>query len=224
MTRENDGTSTGVTSDRLESFSDAIFAIAITLLVLDIGPPKGSGTLWDAMLRQWPSFVAYALSFLLIGVVWVNHHAVFHLIARVDLGLLWLNLLLLFDVAFMPYPTVLLANALISNRGQSTATVCYGATLVVGGVLFNATWLHASRHGRLLHADVAPDTVRAMGRRFVRGPVLCALITPIALVQVGLTLLGYLVLLAYYGVAAVREGGSGFGLHHEGRRGERTGR
>lgn len=91
-------------------------------------------------------------------------------------------------------------------------------------MLFNATWLHASRRGRLLHADAEPEIVRAMGRRFLRGPVLCALITPVALVQVGLTLSGYLVLLAYYGVAAIREGGRGLGLRHEGRRGEKTGR
>ena len=145
MAVERAGGPGAVGSDRVESFSDAVFAIAITLLVLDIRQPVGSGALWEAMLAQWPSFLAYALSFLLIGVVWVNHHTVFQLIDRVDVGLLWLNLLLLLDVAFMPYPTVLLADALISHRGQSTAAVCYGATLVVGGLLFNAVWFHAAR-------------------------------------------------------------------------------
>lgn len=191
MAQEIGGRSAGeitLHSGRLESFSDAVFAIAITLLVLDIRPPAGSGPLWDAMLREWPSFVAYALSFLLIGVVWVNHHAVFHLIARVDLGLIWFNLLLLLDVAFMPYPTVLLANTLISRRDETTAAVCYGATLVVGGMFFCGIWWHASRGHRLLHSDVAPSVVRAMGRRFLRGPLLCAAITPLAFVQVGLTL------------------------------------
>lgn len=203
------GGSVGVSSDRVESFSDAVFAIAITLLVLDIRQPARSGPLWDAILRQWPSFVAYALSFLLIGVVWVNHHAVFHFIARVDLALIWLNLLLLLDVAFMPYPTVLLADALVSGRGEATAALCYGATLVVGGVLFEAVWLHVSRRRRLLRADVAPEVVRAMGRRFLGGPLFCALITPLAFVQVGLTLAGYLILLTYFGVTAVREGRTG---------------
>jgi uncharacterized membrane protein len=147
---------------------------------------------------------------------------VFHLIARVDLGLLWLNLLLLLSVGFMPYPTVLLANAMITGQGQSTATICYGATLVAGGVLFNATWLHASWHGRLLQADAPPEIVRAMGRRFLRGPLVCALITPVALVQVGLTLLGYVVLLTYYGVAAVRESVDGVNLRHDRHRREHT--
>lgn len=198
----------GVSSGRVESFSDAVFAIAITLLVLDIRQPASAGPLWDAILRQWPSFAAYALSFLLIGVVWVNHHAVFHFIARVDLALIWLNLLLLLDVAFMPYPTVMLADSLVSGRGEATAAVCYGATLIVGGLLFDAAWLHVSRR-RLLRADVAPEVVRAMGRRFLGGPLFCALITPLAFVQVGLTLAGYLILLTYFGVTAVREGHTG---------------
>ena len=205
MTAGNDGGSVGVSSDRVESFSDAVFAIAITLLVLDIRQPAGSGALWEALLREWPSFAAYAVSFLLIGVVWVNHHAMFHLIARVDVGLLWFNLLLLLDVAFMPYPTLLLANAIISGRGQSTAALCYGATLVVGGVFFSVIWSHASRHGRLLRADAAPELVRAMGRRLRRASLLCAVITPVALIQVSLSLLGYVLLLGYYGVIGIRD-------------------
>jgi uncharacterized membrane protein len=215
MTVANDGGSVGVTSDRVESFSDAVFAIAITLLVLDIRQPTGSGALWDALLQQWPSFAAYAVSFLLIGVVWVNHHAVFHLIALVDVGLLWFNLLLLLDVAFMPYPTVLLANALISGRGQSTAAVCYGATLVVGGVFFYAIWVHAARRHRLLRGDAAPELVRAMGRRFMRGPLVCAVITPVALIQVSLSLSGYVLLLGYYGVVGIRDSRAATGPRDE---------
>jgi uncharacterized membrane protein len=211
MAQENDSRSAAVSSGRLESFSDAVFAIAITLLVLDIRQPAESGPLWDALVRAWPSLLAYALSFLLIGVVWVNHHSVFHLIARVDLGLMWFNLLLLMDVAFMPYPTELLADALNSQRGAAGATICYGGTLVVGGVFMGVIWLHASRR-RLLHANVAPETVRAMGWRFLAAPLLCAALAPLALVQVGVTLAGYLALVAYYGVTGVRESNSGSGL------------
>lgn len=196
-----------MSSARVESFSDAVFAIAITLMVLDIRQPAQSGPLLRAVLRQWPSILAYALSFLLVGVVWVNHHLVFHLIARVDMGVLWYNLLLLLDVAFMPYPTVVLANALISHRGETTAAVLYGATLVVLGVLFNLTWFHAARHRRLLRPDAAPEVVRAMGLRFVGGTVLCAAITLVALVQVELSLAFYGLVLAYYGVTGIRRGG-----------------
>ena len=195
-----------MSSARVESFSDAVFAIAITLLVLDIRQPAETGPLWHAVLRQWPSFLAYALSFLLIGVVWVNHHLVFHLIARVDMGLLWYNLLLLLVVAFMPYPTVLLADSLVSKHGETTAAVCYGATLVVVGMLFNLTWLHASHNHRLLHPEAAPGVVRAMGLRLVAGSALCAVITLVALIQVDLSLAGYLLVLAYYGISDVRRG------------------
>ncbi len=201
---ESDGGSVSMSSVRLEGLSDAVFAIAITLLVLDIRQPEAPGPLWDALVQQWPSFAAYALSFVLIGVVWINHHEVFHYIARADRALIWLNLLLLMDVAFMPYPTVLLANALINERGQATAAVCYGATLVVGGVLFNATWWHASRHHRLLYPDVPSAVVRALGRRLLGGPLFCALVTPLAFVQVGLALAGYLLLLGYFGATTVR--------------------
>ena len=193
-----------MSSARVESFSDAVFAIAITLLVLDIRQPVETGPLWHAVLRQWPSFLAYALSFLLIGVVWVNHHLVFHLIARVDMAVLWYNLLLLLVVAFMPYPTALLADTLISNHGETTAAVIYGAALIVVGAFFNLTWLHASRNHRLLHPDTPPEVVRAMGRRFVGGAALCAVITLIALLQVDLSIAGYGLVLAYYGVTGVR--------------------
>lgn len=195
-----------MSSARVESFSDAVIAIAITLLVLDIRQPSDSGPLWHAMLRQWPSLIAYALSFLLIGVVWVNHHLVFQLIERVDMGLLWYNLLLLLVVAFMPYPTELLANALISHRDETAAAVCYGATLTVVGVFFNLTWFHASRRGRLLHPDTAPEVIRSMGLRFVAGSGLCAAITLLALAQVDLSLAGYALVLVYYGVTDIRRG------------------
>ena len=196
-----------MTSERVESFSDAVFAIAITLLVLDIRQPPESGELWHAVLRQWPSLLAYALSFLLIGVVWVNHHLVFHLIARVDMGLLWYNLLLLLDVAFMPYPTHVLANALISHRDETTAAVFYGTTLVVVGMFFNLTWFHAANHRRLLQADAEPEVVRAMGRRFVCGSALCVVITFLALVQVDLSIACYILVLAYYGITGIRHNG-----------------
>ena len=97
---------------RIEAFSDGVFAIAITLLVIEIGVPhiQGEGTtLSHALLEQWPSYLGYAISFLQIGVIWANHHNRFRFIARSDHILLFLNILFLMCVAFIPFPTALLA-------------------------------------------------------------------------------------------------------------------
>ena len=100
----------GTTTDRLEIFSDAVIAIAITLLVLDIRVPQApQGQLLHALGRQWPSYAAYVLSFAVIGIMWVSHHSMFERIREIDRGLLFSNLLLLLGIAFLPFPTPLLA-------------------------------------------------------------------------------------------------------------------
>ena len=102
---------------RLEAFSDGVFAIAITLLVLEIPVPKaGQRGLWDALLAQWPSFVSYLVSFSVIGIIWVNHHGVLDHLARADRGVLFLNLLFLLGVAFIPFPTERLAEHLTKRK------------------------------------------------------------------------------------------------------------
>lgn len=104
-------------SGRVEAFSDGVFAIAITLLILEIKVPEGAGEhLWTALGAQWPSYAAYVVSFLVIGIMWANHHTVFGYVARVDRTLLFLNLLLLLVVAALPWPTALLAEYLREGR------------------------------------------------------------------------------------------------------------
>jgi uncharacterized membrane protein len=99
-----------MTRARVEAFSDGVFAIAITLLVLDIPVPQvARGQLGDALLDNWPDYAAYVVSFAIIGLIWINHHAVFGYVERVDRGLLFLNLNLLLWTALIPWPTRLLA-------------------------------------------------------------------------------------------------------------------
>ena len=117
---------------RVEAFSDGVFAIAITLLVLDIGiDPREFGDIWGALGDEWPSYVAFATSFLTIGGVWISHHESFTRLRFVDPGLLRINLLLLMVVSFLPFPTALMADALEAARGaERAAIIVYGATAI----------------------------------------------------------------------------------------------
>src|ERR687886_2911700 len=125
-----------MTTGRLEAFSDGVFAVAITLLVLDIQPPSDARTqsgLWRALGDLWPHYAAYAVSFLIIGIVWVNHHAVLALIARVDRGLAFLNLLLLMAVALIPFATALLAEYLSHGAPEHVAAAAYSVLITLMG-------------------------------------------------------------------------------------------
>src|SRR5713226_10354308 len=124
-------------TQRVESFSDGVFAIAITLLVLELKvPPAGNSQLSTLLIRQWPSYVAFLASFAFIGIMWINHHRLFTLIRRSDHTLLVLNLLLLLGVTVVPFPTALLA-AYLGHPEQRTAAIFYNSVFVVIAILFN---------------------------------------------------------------------------------------
>jgi uncharacterized membrane protein len=195
---------------RVEAFSDGVFAIAITLLILDIRLPdtpesdtRDTGTLTDAGLRHellalWPSYLAYLVSFLLIGMVWINHHRMFHHITHVDGRMLGLNVLLLADVAFLPFPTSVLAQSLRSGSAEHTAAVFYGLVLVIGGVFFNAVWWYAASGHRLLGERITPHEAKVMLRRWTLGPVLYLVAAVIGLFSAVGSLASYVFLLVFY--------------------------
>jgi uncharacterized membrane protein len=152
-------------TSRLVAFSDAVFAITITLLVLEIRPPTDDRNLLHGLVALWPSYIAYSVTFLFIGQVWANHHVMFDHIRAADRVVLLLNTLLLMVVAFLPFATSVLAGALRSGHGQRTAVVFYGITFDVTALTFNGVWQYASRHGLLSEAlDLAGAT--AISRRF----------------------------------------------------------
>ena len=137
----------GEGTDRLQFFSDAVFAIAMTLLVIDITVPEvknASGkTLWIALVEDWPALLAYALSFLVISLSWRGHHNKFRFIKRYDARLISINLLLLFFIAFVPFPT-----SVLSEYGDvAPAVVLYAATVAVITLAQAAAWLYAYRAG-----------------------------------------------------------------------------
>jgi uncharacterized membrane protein len=159
---------------RIEAFSDAVFAIAITLLIIEIGVPhaEGAESLSDKLLHLWPSYFGYTISFLVIGTVWANHHNRFRLIARSDHVLLFLNIVFLMCVAFIPFPTALLAEYIRDEAYRTTAVAVYTGTLAVTAVFFTVLWLYAAVNYRLVNRAVDPLLLRAMTRRYVFGMVL----------------------------------------------------
>jgi uncharacterized membrane protein len=150
---------------RVVGFSDAVFAITVTLLVLEIRPPSGDVDLLHELLALWPSYLAYAVTFLFIGQVWANHHVMFDHIGTADRVVLLLNTLLLMVVAFLPFATSVLAEALRSAHGQRTAVVFYGIAFVVTALTFNGIWRYARRH-QLVSETLDPMGATAIGRRF----------------------------------------------------------
>ena len=176
---------------RVEAFSDGVFAIAITLLVLEIHVPSSHGhELTKALTHQWPSYAAYVVSFLVIGVMWVNHHALFGHLSRVDRTLVFLNLLLLMVVAVLPWPTALLAEHLRDADDARVAGVIYSGVMVVHAVCYGAVWWYVTHRGHLLRPEIDREAARATRIRFSLGAVAypatvaLALVSPTAMLAV----------------------------------------
>ena len=181
-------------TSRLEAFSDGVFAIAITLLVLEIGVPHvGDGeSLGEALRHLWPSYFGFAVSFLTIGVMWINHHAMFKDIDRQDHTLLVLNLLLMMGISFLPFPTAVVAAYIRDSDQQFTAALTWGLALFAIAIAFQALWLYASINRRLIDEHVSDARLRTRTRRYLPGPLMYAAAIGLAFVHpwMSLTLYG----------------------------------
>ena len=173
---------------RLEAFSDGVFAVAITLLVLNIKIPgidlpagklPNDIDLWKALGNEWPMLAAYTTSFLTIGIMWLNHHRLYIQIKRTDTGLLLINLLLLLIIVFIPVPTALLAEYLV-RPDLHTAAIVYSGTCLAMACCFNLLWRYASYHNRLLGKDVDTRSVIAISQQYLFGPFLYLIIFGVA--------------------------------------------
>jgi uncharacterized membrane protein len=169
-----------VPTSRLEAFSDGVFAIAATLLILNV--QAGGSHLAQELGRIWPSYVAYAVSFVTIGIIWVNHHTVMAQIAKVDRVLLILHVFFLMFIAFIPFPTALLAQH-IRSQGAEAAALSYGITLTMTAILFNALWRYAAHDRRLLRTDADARVVAGISRSYLPGPFMYLVATLVALIS-----------------------------------------
>jgi uncharacterized membrane protein len=196
-----------VQTNRLEAFSDGVFAIAITLLVLEIPVPEaGEGGLWDALVDLWPSFVSYLVSFVVIGIIWVNHHGVIDHLARANRGVLFLNLLFLLWVAFIPFPTALLAEHLDAGVDEDVAAAVYCGTMALMGLSFGGMWAYITRRRELLGVELTDNQIRRLTVSFVIGSPLYILAIGVSFLSAGAAL-AIVALLAVYYAFAGRGGG-----------------
>jgi uncharacterized membrane protein len=169
---------------RLEAFSDGVLAIVITLLILDVKVPiDAEGHLGRALAHQWPQYAAYLVSFFVIGIIWLNHHAVVQLLARTDHNLLVLNLLLLLPVSVLPWPTAVLAEYLRdgTTSDQRVAVVLYGLANCAMAVAFNILWHYMLRHPELRKPGISPDLLAVRNRRYNIGQLVYPVTTVIGL-------------------------------------------
>jgi uncharacterized membrane protein len=163
---------------RLETFSDGVFAIAATLLVLEFSVSSGRN-LGHQLVHLWPAYLAYVTTFVTIGIIWMNHHHTVSLIGRVDRPMLFINNLLLLVVAFLPFPTKLVGDYL-NKDGEKAATLAYAATFVVMAAMHQVWWQYARRNRRLIGDGVSDAALRAVDRAYAPGIVLYGIVLVLA--------------------------------------------
>lgn len=187
-------------TNRIEAFSDGVFAIAITLLVLDLKIPHdaaGGVRLRQLLIAQWPSYLAFLTSFATILIMWINHHRIFTLVGRSDDRLLFYNGLLLLGVTLVPFPTSLVAEYLPSE-GARTAAIIFNGTYIYIAVAFNLLWRSAAINDRLLRDKADRAAVTAIFESFRYGPLWYVLAFALVFVSVTGSLLLNLSLAVYY--------------------------
>ena len=195
-----------MTPGRLETFADGVFAIAATLLIIDVGLPSHlDESLGTALLHLWPQYFAYVVSFATIGIMWVNHHRVMRQLERVDEPFVYLNIGLLLGIAFVPFPTRLLAEFVRTDDG-SAAAVLYGITMVVNAVFFGSVWLYAAYGGRLLHPDADPKMVSGITRSYAPGVPIYATAMLVGFVSAEASALLYGLIALFYMVSSATFG------------------
>ena len=162
-------------TQRIEAFSDGVFAIAITLLIIEIGVPHvgGGESLASALGDLWPSYGAYVLSFVMIGIYWANHHSFFRLFVRTDHYFLMLNVLFLMAIAFLPFPTAVLGEYLDDSAQRDIAVRLYAFGLLLPAAGWLLVWLYANARG-LVDERLAPDYIRFLTAQYLLSNALYA--------------------------------------------------
>lgn len=162
-------------TQRIEAFSDGVFAIAITLLIIEIGVPHVTGdeSLSSALGDLWPSYGAYVLSFVMIGIYWANHHSLFRLFMRTDHFFLMLNVFFLMAIAFLPFPTAVLGEYLDDSEHRDAAVRLYSLGLLLPAFGWFCVWFYANARG-LVDERLAPEYMRFLTVQYLLSNVLYA--------------------------------------------------
>jgi TMEM175 potassium channel family protein len=192
-----------LSTNRLEAFSDGVFAIAITLLVLELNVPAGDH-LWEQLKDEWPSFAAFFVSFWVIGIIWVNHHGVLDHLKRADRGVLYLNLLLLLTVVFIPFPTALLAEHLKSGEDEEVAAVVYSGAFVGMSIAYTFLWTYITNRRELLGVELTEEEISRISKRFLIGGPVYAVGLIVAFISPAVVLVINAALALYYMLAGMR--------------------
>jgi uncharacterized membrane protein len=195
------GAASLVEVNRLEAFSDGVFAIAVTLLVLELRVPRLEATaegtrLLPALLAQWPSYLAFVTSFATILIMWINHHTLFKIIRGADHGLFLINGLMLLVITIVPFPTALVAEHVL-HPGQTVATAVYTGHSIIIALVYNLLWWYIAHHRQLLRPHLTPAQVRRFSRQYLIGPLLYLIAFSLSFVNV-LAALGLCLALAIF--------------------------
>jgi len=188
MTTGPTSATAGRPTERLEAFSDAVIAIAITLLVLEIRVPEhldvhSSSDLWRELRDLWPAYLGYLISFSTIGIMWANHHLIFKFIDRTDHYLTLINTVFLLFIGALPFPTAVLTEYL-GHPGERTAAILYSGWFLLTALTYNLLWRYASSGNRLIASDANPRSIKEIRRRFNLGPPLYLVAFGLAFVSV----------------------------------------
>jgi len=197
--QSNRGTGSVLGKTRVEAFSDGVFAVAITLLVLNLQVPQLAATvvsreLLPRLFELWPKLLLYLLSFVIVGIYWVAHHNTFNYIKRSDRILLWLNLLLLLCIVFIPFPTALIGQ----YPEQQISVVIYGGTLVITGLVLQLLWWYATSNHRLVDRDIDPQLVQRATRKNLTAPLIYLLAIGVSFLSVQVSLIFFILFPVLY--------------------------
>jgi uncharacterized membrane protein len=188
----------GFRTGRLEAFSDGVFAIAVTLLVLDLGVAATAGQDLGAAIRDlWPSYLAYVASFSTIGAAWLGHNAITEYLERADAAFVRLNLLLLLFVSFLPFPTRLVAEFIHQDKAERVAVTFYGIVLLLSSVLLQVLWRYAVR-AHLVRPDTADEEVELLTERLTPGLGAYVVLIVAGLFLPIIAVIGFLGIALYY--------------------------
>jgi uncharacterized membrane protein len=187
---------------RVEAFSDGVFAIAITLLILAVGvdQARSSGSLSHQLLHLWPAYIAYIVSFVTVGIMWINHHQIFRQFARVDRIMLLLNMLLLMLIAFTPFPTCVVAEFAHSESDRRAAALLYGINFTLTAIFFFVVWMYGSR--RLLRPDADVREVSGITRSYLPGVPIYATATLLAFASPTASLIMFAAITLFYAISS----------------------